>query len=192
MLFSLVSSPGFKLGAIVGAVALSMATVSSAEAATFNVTGTLTESKFSTPGPATLSGTVDYDAGVGFTNADIWVNFMNGSSLPNIQFNQIDYQSTNVYGAGFQVLNTPNVGNAFTGYLKFKGITPLSKDNTSTGSAQLSLYGPLNYRGYGYGTATFSPNATAVPTPALLPGLVGFGVTLWRKRRNKTVEVMRS
>jgi hypothetical protein len=32
---------------------------------------------------------------------------------------------------------------------------------------------------------TFSATVTAVPTPALLPGLIGLGVAAWRKRRSE-------
>jgi hypothetical protein len=46
------------------------------------------------------------------------------------------------------------------------------------------------YTSQGFGSThsndvTFSPDltATAVPTPALLPGLLGFGLSIWRKRK---------
>jgi hypothetical protein len=32
------------------------------------------------------------------------------------------------------------------------------------------------------------PTATAIPTPALLPGLVGLGLGVWRKRKSQSVE----
>jgi hypothetical protein len=34
----------------------------------------------------------------------------------------------------------------------------------------------------------YSSDATPVPTPALLPGLIGLGLNLWRKRRNEVQE----
>ena len=41
-----------------------------------------------------------------------------------------------------------------------------------------------------YSNVNFSPDPTAVPTPALLPGLAAFGLGVWRKRKQaKQVEV---
>jgi hypothetical protein len=39
-----------------------------------------------------------------------------------------------------------------------------------------------------WATATLTPTAV-VPTPALLPGLIGLGMSVWRKRKGKSISV---
>ncbi len=36
--------------------------------------------------------------------------------------------------------------------------------------------------------STYSADLTSIPTPALLPGLIGMGVAAWRKRKGESVE----
>jgi len=40
--------------------------------------------------------------------------------------------------------------------------------------------------------SSFSSSVTAVPTPALLPGLIGMGVAAWRKRKGEAAEQVKA
>jgi hypothetical protein len=45
------------------------------------------------------------------------------------------------------------------------------------------LLSDVSYTSASGQTYFYSGNATPVPTPALLPGLIGLGLGLWRKRK---------
>jgi hypothetical protein len=186
MLFSLVNSPSLKLGAIVGAAALVMATASSAEAATiFDVTGSFrsVEFKSSSYGATTrasLSGTLTYDAGA-VTAANI---VLGGFAFPSIQPITFSSFSSPFNGNSFSLVNrTSPFGNLL---LSFNSISPSFANGVLAQSdVQLSREDTSVYQGgYGRGNATFTPR-DSVPTPAMLSGLVGLGITTWRKRRQR-------
>ena len=66
---------------------------------------------------------------------------------------------------------------------------PFLTDYAAAGNGNSSFYTSLAYT---YSNVNFSPTSTAVtavPTPALLPGLAAFGLGVWRKRKQaKQVE----
>lgn len=73
-------------------------------------------------------------------------------------------------------------GNGFLGII---GLAPFSSitfntDNTVLGNGPFFYADNLSFAA--------APPATPVPTPALLPGLVGMGVAAWRKRRSEVTD----
>jgi len=53
-------------------------------------------------------------------------------------------------------------------------LTPLTEDVSYTSASGRTYF--------------YSGDATSVPTPALLPGLIGLGLNFWRKRRSEAQE----
>jgi hypothetical protein len=96
--------------------------------------------------------------------------------------------SRGTYWVDYAVSGTSTSGsnNAFTPYLLNSG----SSTTIATGTARQfngTSWSPIATTAANQGvslplTITGSRSTNAIPTPALLPGLIGFGVSLWRRR----------
>ncbi len=92
--------------------------------------------------------------------------------------------------------NFPNAGGLTGPYFAFGTNTPVS-GTTTRGNVGFANWSSLNSSAVlnsldvvGNGEAEFNVSktwavATPIPTPALLPGLIGMGVAAWRKRKGE-------
>ncbi|MFM7450149.1 MAG: PTPA-CTERM sorting domain-containing protein [Leptolyngbyaceae cyanobacterium] len=80
-----------------------------------------------------------------------------------------------------QTINIANaLGGGGNGFLGFISDTPFTEATFSVGGSGDLAYDADNL--------SYAQNSTVVPTPALLPGLIGMGIAAWRKRKGEAAE----
>ncbi len=212
-MLNLVSKPSSLLVAA-GVAALSVvSSVAPAEAATvFNVSGTINEiftQSFVAPNPllppplpmqintpATLSGQVTYTPDRGVTAASILLDFLDNRAVNDLTFKIVLENFSEPDGRSLG-LQTPD----FFGRLVFaiqpfefplrEGVQTTATLNSFNLSSPDDTGGSRVVNSPNFSNVTFTPvpASTPIPTPALLPGLVGMGVAALRKRQLASAEV---
>jgi hypothetical protein len=128
---------------------------------------------------SSFNHTFDFSPNVGSGVID-WVRFQ--STSPDSGYGQLDYEYVEI--SAYDVL--ANVYNRFYAY-NYSGVEFYGAPFSNSYARGYSYdYNPGNVLG-GYGdNASFSgatPAPNAIPTPALLPGLIGMGVSVLRKHK---------
>ena len=84
-----------------------------------------------------------------------------------------------------QIINFGTALGGSSGFLGFISDTPF----TSAAFNQVGVTGTVGFRADNLSYAQFNGGDPAVvPTPALLPGLIGMGIAAWRKRKGEAAE----
>ena len=117
---------------------------------------------------------------VGGTVVDFITGLNNNIKFTLTGFNLAKDAVNGGFAAGFEGF--------FTAPPKFANVPIFPGNNFTSQTSLTNLKFTNNVLDTTKSGSTYSADLTSIPTPALLPGLVGMGLAAWRKRKGESVE----